>query len=580
MTRRRLFPILLLVGLAMAVQTVARADDVLDVIPGDALGFVAVNRLAETDAKVQKTLAESQLPAFGFLDMFKARSRIESGLDERGTAAVVAMPGPEADSKPAVLVFLPVTDFGKLIEPFEPDDPAAPIVQIKGPHGKAVVAKRGAYAVATEPKHRELLQKALDAKKHVADDLAGLRPWIAEHDVCGVLTKPGVRLACAKAQQGLEAARAGMEAAAGEGNPAVEGLKVYEMLFNLADERVTAVALGVQLGEGGLVRISQRVRLRPNSDLSRIGRSESAPQGLLAGLPAGPFVVAFGGVLPEGASEALMQFSVNMMKSMPNLYGVTDEQADQIMEISRESMKGLRGMSFMMGVSKPGTPMYSNMVSSVQLDDAHAYLDAYRKQIEAMNEIVKGAKSSILSEMKITEIDLEGTPGLKLEMDFPALPGMEADPKLPDLLEALFGPGGKIRIFMAAADEHTVVAAYTKRAALRRCLRAVNRPQAALLADEGVAATAALLPSGAPLVGYWSPKGTVEFLNQAISLFAPPERTGFTLPDFPETPPVGMATTISPDEVETHVVIPGEVLKAIGGYVGEVQKRIAEKKAL
>ena len=578
MRRRCLLPIVMVVALAMAVQMVARADDVLDVIPGDALGFVAVNRLAQTDATVQKMLEDAQLPTFSFLALFKAKSRIEGGLDEDGTAAIVAMPGAEADFKPAVLMFLPVTDFQKLIEPFEPDDPSAPIVGVSD--GKALVAKLGAYAVATEPKHRELLQKTLDAKKHVADDLAGLRPWMAEHEVVGVLTETGVRLACAKGQQGLEVARAGMEAAAGEGNPAVEGLKVYQQLFDLAEEQVTAVAVGAQIGDGGMVRITERVRFRSGGELIGSGRSESAAQGLLAGLPAGPFVFAFGGVLPEGASEALMQFSVNMMKSMPNLYGVTDEQADQIMDLSRDSMKGMRGMSFMIGVGKPGDPIYSNMVFSMQMDDAHAYLDAYQKQIEAMNEIVQNAESSILSEMKVTKIDLEGTPGLKVEMNFPSLPGMEADPNLPNLLEGLFGPGGKIRIFMAAADDHTVVAAYTSRRALKRCLKAAKRPQAALAADEGIAATAALLPSGAPLVGYWSPKGTVDFLNQAISLFAPVEEVKFVLPDFPETHPVGMATTISADEVQTDLVIPGEVLKAIGAYVGEVRKMIAEKNAL
>ncbi|HUT91113.1 MAG TPA: hypothetical protein VMY37_16540, partial [Thermoguttaceae bacterium] len=222
----------------------------------------------------------------------------------------------------------------------------------------------------------------------------------------------------------------------------------------------------------------------------------------------------------------------------------------------------------------------SNMVFSMQMDDAHAYLDAYQKQIKAMNEILQDAKSSLMSEMKVTKIDLEGTPGLKVEMNFPSLPGMEAEPNLPKLMEGLFGPGGKIRIFLAAADEHTVVAAYTGRRALKRCLKAAKRPRAALAADEGIAATAALLPSGAPLVGYWSPKGTVAFVNQSISLFASIEEGKIVLPDFPETPPVGMATTISADEVQTDVVIPGEVLKAIGAYVGEVQKMIAEKNAL
>ena len=137
----------------------------------------------------------------------------------------------------------------------------------------------------------------------------------------------------------------------------------------------------------------------------------------------------------------------------------------------------------MIGVGKPGDPMYSNMVFSMQMDDAHAYLDAYQEQIEAMNEILQDAESSLLSEMKVTKIDLDGTPALKVEMNFPRLPGMEADPNFPNVLEALFGPGGKIRIFMAAADDHTVVAAYTSRRTLKRCLKAAKRPRAALAAD-------------------------------------------------------------------------------------------------
>jgi len=142
MTRRRLFPILLLICLAMAAPAPARAaEDLLDLIPGDALGFLVVNRLAETDAKIQQTAQQMGLPPISPLTMFKTRDGIKGGVDEKRSAALVAMPAEDPGSKPAVLFVLPVSDFQKLIEPFEPDDPTAAIVQVQGREGPALVAE-------------------------------------------------------------------------------------------------------------------------------------------------------------------------------------------------------------------------------------------------------------------------------------------------------------------------------------------------------------------------------------------------------------------------------------------------------
>jgi hypothetical protein len=219
------------------------------------------------------------------------------------------------------------------------------------------------------------------------------------------------------------------------------------------------------------------------------------------------------------------------------------------------------------------------MTFSMRVDDARKYMADYEKQIAAMNEIIKDSKSPIMSPMQVEKIDVDGTPGFKIEMKMPEMPGMENVPNFADVMENLFGPGGKMRIFLVPADEHTVVAAYTSRASLARCVRAVKEAGTALAADPGVAKTAALLPAGAPVVAYWSPQGTIAFANQAIALFAPAEER-FELPAFPETPPVGMAGTFSAAEIQWHVVIPAEVLKAVGKYVGEVKKMIAEKKAI
>ncbi len=579
MQRRRFFPLVPVLALAMLAQRAALADDLLDVVPSEALGFLAVNDLAGTDAKIRSTLEAVQVSGYSLLERFRDESGIEGGLDDTRDLAFVAMPPAAGDPEPVVLLLLPVSDFAELLEPFDCDDPSAEIAEVESSKGVALVANLGAYAVAGETRHRQAIRKVLDAKKHAARDLAALRPWIAEQQIAGVATVHGVRYGCKSGRAGLDAARMGMAPSGGDDNPAVAGLQVYDYLFDVAEEDVAAAAVGARVDDDGNVRLTQRICFRAAGggpgDASSSQRKE-----LLAGIPAGPFVVALGGALDEGLSEAMMDFSVGMMKAAPDLYGLDEEQAEKMRAISRESLAGIRGMSFVLGVGEPGEPVYSNMTFSMRFDDARAYLKTYRRQVEAMNEVVRESDSPVLREMEITEIDVDGTPGLKLVMDLPGLAGLGDGEHVSGLMEGLFGPGKKIRVFMAAADEHTVVAAYSSRRSLRRCLKAVEDPDAALSAEEGVAATAALLPSDAMAVGYWSPEGTIDFVRQAIGLFAPAGGLDVEVPPFPQCPPIGVSGTVSEEEIRTHLVVPSEALAAIGKYVGEIRRMIAERNAL
>ena len=40
------------------------------------------------------------------------------------------------------------------------------------------------------------------------------------------------------------------------------------------------------------------------------------------------------------------------------------------------------------------------------------------------------------------------------------------------------------------------------------------------------------------------------------------------IPEFGPTPPVAMAITSGPDELESHLIVPAEVVKEIGRLVG------------
>jgi hypothetical protein len=208
----------------------------------------------------------------------------------------------------------------------------------------------------------------------------------------------------------------------------------------------------------------------------------------------------------------------------------------------------------------------------MSVDDAQAYFKDYEKQMQTMDELMKGAEGPMAWDIQSEKVKIGGLPVLKVQMTF-GLPAAKNIPDFAQMMEKMFGPGGKMTFFLAAADEKTVVAAYTNEKSFLRGLQAARQPAKSLSADQSIAKTAALLPPQAPFVGYWSPAGTVEFVNRLVSLFAPGEQAGHRLPKFPATQPVGCALTTAPNEVRTHTVVPADVLQAIGRYVIQVREQ-------
>lgn len=580
MTRRKILPIVLLVSVVVLAGSAAKAaEDVLKVIPDEALGFVVVNRLAEIDAKLQALGKQTQLPARSPMEVLRRLANVKEGLSDRGSAAIVAVPSDSGGRKPAFLLYLPVTDFGKFVASMTPDDPSARIVKVDAFGDRHLVASLGGYAVFTEVENRPALERVLDSGQSVHDRVAFLMPWLSENDATAVVTSHGVKLICSMAQEGLRQARA-VIGRADEKSPAASAVKVYEDLVVAARDEVDAIALGVKLDPGSALRVTTRTRFASGREaFGAIAEVESMRRALLSGLPADPYVLAVAGLLPEGAGEALLRFSMNMMKAMPDLYGFSEGQVDRMTEEARGMMKDLRGMSMVLGAGKPGDPIYSNAIFVMRMDDASGYLDAYEKYVGSINEMLKDVTSPFFSTMEVERMEIAGQPGLKLEMAMPGTAPAKGVPNMDAIMEKMFGPGGKMTLYLGTADEKTVVAAYTDKESLVRSLEAARQPGKSLAGDQGTAETTALLPPDAPLVGYWSPKGTVDFINRIIPEFAPGADQTWRLPEFADTPPVGFAAKMTRDELQTHLVVPAEVLRAVGTYAIQIRKLRAEEAA-
>ena len=79
------------------------------------------------------------------------------------------------------------------------------------------------------------------------------------------------------------------------------------------------------------------------------------------------------------------------------------------------------------------------------------------------------------------------------------------------------------------------------------------------------------LPAQSQWVLFLSPSGLVDFAGAVVQHVAPggPGQ----LPPFPATPPVGFGARMTAEGFDTSLVLPSEVLAAIGGYAQTVRQK-------
>lgn len=583
MIRRPLLPVVLTALLAVWAAPALAAEGVLGAIPDDALAFSVFNRLGQIDAKIQNMAGKLQLPVPGVLGILKTAAGVTEGLDEKGSAALVVMPPAEKGDEPAVLLLVPVTDFDKFIAQLKPEDAKARIVKVTIFNGPFLAAKRGGYAVLAELGQEALLEKVLAAKTSAAKEVKPLAAWLESNDVAGVVTGSGFRFFCDEALDGLRKTKAMFADMPDESKEmmggAVAAFEMYEKIVEAARKEIVLLAGGARLDKQGNGRLSGRVRLLPGGEAAR-ALAGLAPEksDLLAQLPAEPFVVAMAGTMPQSVAQAMMQFSSQLMKSTVMPFGGSGKETKKLMEISTEMMKGVHGMSFVLGVGKEKAPLYSSMVFTMQVDDATAYLQEYEKAMKAMAGVGEQGKPSIFSSMTVEKTRVGDVDGLKVSMSVPLPKGMEDVPQFKEMMdkmaERMYGPGGKIITYLAPANATTIAAGYTSPDAVIRLIRTIKQGEKGLSADPQVAKAAALLPAGSPWVAYWSPQGTIDFARRMVALMS--DMGGGAgapdIPKFPATPAIGAAVVKAPNELQIEAVVPVETIKAVAAYVLKVQE--------
>jgi len=564
----------------MAAATCA-ADDPLKIVPRDALGWAAINHLADGDAKIQKLAGVVGAPQMSLFDRVKDRMGVKNGLDPKGAFGVIAMPPKDkedAGAQPTAVLFVAVTDYDAFLGNFNPEKKDEKISQVQIAGKAAAMAHLEGYALFAKSDDQEALEHVLASKESVADEARSLQTWLAANDVNVVATKTGVKFFAAKGKAALKRLGETLSVLGEQGASVKSGLQVYVALLEAAERNVSLGALGLQVDKAGNVRLASRAKIVAGGELAvALADVKPASGNLLAGLPGGSFVFAGGISLQESLLRPFIGMSIAILKKSPEIYGLNAEQAEKMAKISMQGFKSMHAASMVMQSGQRGEPLYSNIYISMRVDNADQFFAAYEKQIDAMKDLLKDVKEGILKPPVSKKIEIDGKPALEVEFTIP-VPKMVGNAMVEKMMQAMFGPDNKATMYILKGDEKTVYLSVG--ASQEKLLRAIalgKDEKKGLLADADVAATIALLPAGAHGVALISPRGYLIMVQRMMEAMMGENGPAITIPPFPKSPPIGLALQAAPGEFSADIVFPAEMIKAAGEYVGTIRQGIMNR---
>ena len=586
MMRRTIMGCLAIVFCVLMTLPVMAAESALSLVPDGALGFVVIRDVASTSEKIGKVVEQfdSEMPPL--LATFKAQIALNDGLDDQGDVLLALMPG---EDQPQPLLALPVTDYDALIKQLD-GDPAKEITEVSMAGQDLLVAHKGDYAVFVDSDSRATLRKLLSSEAKAQAAEHPLKDWIAENDVTIVVLPAGLKLGVEMGSEGLDEARAGFEQMAeqfGEGQSGMEQVvamfDMYSKGLKFLGGEVQSAAIGLAIDDAGNLKVGGRARLAPNGELAKVA-SSSGPvlKQPLSGIPNVPFVGCASMHWDPEWGETMMAWSVEMMKLSGSMYGfqnADDDQMKELIDASKSLVKNLTSMSMYLLPGEADAPVVSDMYYVIKVADSSKYLKDYEKYIKTWNDVVAGGPVPMQYETEM--IKIEDRDALELKMDVAAMiaaqgggdPQMQAmmQQMMQEMMAKMFGPDGKITIYLVVADDNTVFGGVGSKEQIVAALKALgDDSNGTLSSNSDVQTTAALLSKDATMVGYLSPQGLAAWFTRMMGAMVPVGMPA--MPEFPNTPPIGFSTRFAKEAVEVEMVVPAATIKGLGEFVEEAQQ--------
>ena len=561
------------------VLTAPGDEAVLRVIPGDALGLIVVNHVADTTKKIEAIGAKLNLPVPSLLPMLKTITGLAKGFDDKGALALAAVPQEDVGLPPAVVIFVPVTDYAGFVAGTMPDDAQAEIISGQVAGKPIIVTQKGSFALFAQPSDENVLRRVKAAKTDIASGVQPLSDWVRRNDIVALALPKGVRQAIDVMQKGIAQAKENLP---GDQDSLKPALAVFELLNRSGKtfkQELTHVGLGVRVNDQKDLLVSGQVVFKSGGTFSSAITDATWPQ--IAGLdhlPADDYFLAMSMALPASWSEGLMHASKEMVKlgAYSPAGALSKEKIEKLFNLSGKSMQGVEGWAMTMAPPEDeDASLFTSSNGVIYVDDVEKYLKNYRAVLKSMAELGAEDSDVPLPTYEFADIEVAGEKGFEVKMDLSKAfkgqnlnnPTVEATYR--KFIEALYGPEGKVTVYLAPANKHTIAMTYKDKDSLEKLIQAVKQRKPGFGKDEEIAESDKLLPTGTAWKMYISPAGTIDLTNWILEKIG---KQPIVLPPFPDTPPLVAGVRFAPTSAEARMALPSALIDGIGAYVIKVRQ--------
>jgi hypothetical protein len=597
MTVHRRITILILGALIAILARPSRADDVLQHVPSDALGFVVINNLGSTDGKIADLLKTLNLEYPSPLVFLEAVTGIREGVDINGDFLLAVLP--PADEQNAALqycVWLPVTDYDRLLGLLEAM-PGKLISAVRIADEDLLMAHQGDWALLMDPDQRPRMEQLLKGNDQPPAILAAWKHWITGHDAAVILLQPGIQqmLAWSARPPKPEAEPVdddlfgnseieveldpfvGLDGAQ-PNNPLNAPVRaaIHQWIVRIPDVRnlvahAPAVGAAAQIDDAGNARIS--IRLRPADDME----ARPLPQ-YAATSPLPPALFEKGEFILTGAG----QFPLDLRKSLAVVHCRTmlDElKSSERIKIDPElatlfendyisAHAQIESWSVIRTPATLKTGVSNNNYLAVRVASAKQFMQQVDDAMDRWNNMLRAAESETRYVFDIEETKLGDRVATQYVLDVAGAGGLPPIPEMRQIMERFFGPGGKLRLWLVPVDDQTVLLATATQEQVIAILQVLDRKQPVDWTRPELATANKLLPEKPDWKLFLSPRGYFDWkrLQNEAMIAGVPVIGGKPAKNFAASPPVAFSGHTRPDEIQFDAAAPADTLKAAGKF--------------
>jgi len=547
MTRKPLLilaALCLLAGSPAATARAAGGTAVLEAAPGDAWAVVTLRNLVDLDRKFTNLSLEINAPWAGMsvLALAKAQLGLFAGLDDAGGAAVVFLPAPSLEAVTnRMAILLPVTDYAQLLSMMTPEDAGGGLSKVALSGQPSFMAQKGGFAVVGPT--AEVVKAVLAAKAPLASRMT---PY--QRELCATADVVAWGNVKTLTEVVVKPLAAGADPEAGS-PPQLRYL-----------EDLDSVLLWVTLSTEGIT-IGFHEVVGPEGELAKVLASlKAVPAPLLAGLPAGSFVLAAGGVASPEAGAYAARTIDRMFAEMSAAGGSGAAQWKALAALARDVAAGTRRYAFAVNATEAAEAAAGVVAANLVLEvdgGSDALLNRIRATITDLRARLSPEGLRAMDGMVLYKPKAENGAIDHLRL-IPAGLGMDVDATA-DVTKVLGADGLLLRLG-PAGERHVVVTLGGGLAQMSRVAALAREGQAPLAGHPEIRAGTSGAPAERTAEAFLSFNGLLKMAGDVARVTgAPPPPHAAAV----ERPVALFSRVVPGPGAETRVLVPTGLLKAV-----------------